>query len=317
MRKETAAVALVPDLDPTSSDPKKAARQQTIAQLRSRVEVASSLVDGSQLAAGLTVPVAPEVLALTLHGGLPRGGRVSLTGGTGGVSLALALVAEPMRQGSWAAVVGAPWLGMAALAEWGIPREQVLVVDHPERSLPLDSNAADSGPDQWGSVMASLVDGCDVVIFAGRQVGGREARRLSARAREKGTVLVQLGTDAIGHYGTSWPETADLALSVTSSTWEGLGAGHGYVRRRRISVEVAGRRGGRRTVQLWFPDHDGQIRPVELAVSSPTGSTGQPADPAYAGSDIDRLLEADDHTTGHNTDDHTTDDAEISPGRSA
>jgi len=290
-------MALVPDraVPDWRSDAATVARQEKIAQLRSHVEVAPSLVDGSQLAADLTVPVAPEVASLTLHGGLPRGGRVSLAGGAGRVSLALALMAEPLRQGSWVAVVGAPWLGMAALAEWGVPREQVLVIDHPDRSIPLAINrmsppgsAQNMGPDQWGPVMASLIDGCDLVLFAGRRVGVREARRLSARAREKGTVLMQLGTDAVAHCQTTWPETADLTLSVTSSRWEGIGDGYGFVRRRRVSVDVTGRRKGRRTVQLWLPDHDGKVRPAEPMVESEALPSS-----VFAGSDIDLLIDAD------------------------
>jgi len=43
-----------------------------------------------------------------------------------------------------------------------------------------------------------------------------------------------------------WPEGPDLRLSVASTTWDGLGTGHGYLRSRRLEVVVTGRRAAAR-----------------------------------------------------------------------
>jgi hypothetical protein len=51
----------------------------------------------------------------------------------------------------------------------------------------------------------------------------------------------------------SWPQ-AEARLSIRSSRWEGLGAGHGYLRTREVLVDVTGRAGTRvRTVRMSMP----------------------------------------------------------------
>jgi hypothetical protein len=76
-------------------------------------------------------------------------------------------------------------------------------------------------------VVAALLDAVDVVLVrppAGLPAG--QARRLAARARERGAVLVPLGT---------WSEPADLRLAVAASAWHGLGQGHGSLASRGVA----------------------------------------------------------------------------------
>ena len=85
---------------------------------------------------------------------------------------------------------------------------------------------------------AALLDGMGLLLLGlpGR-VRSVDARRLVARAREQGTVLVVLEPAGM----RCWPEGPDLRLSVASTTWDGLGTGHGYLQSRRLEVVVTAR----------------------------------------------------------------------------
>ena len=125
------------------------------------------------------LPVLPALEGLLPGGGLRRGATVSVGSSVGGAtSLALALVAEASQQGSWVAAVGVPSLGLVAADELGVALERLVLVAAPER-------------DAWGGVVAALVDGFDLVVLHAGRTGVRtaDARRLVARARERGAVL--------------------------------------------------------------------------------------------------------------------------------
>jgi hypothetical protein len=190
----------------------------------------------------------PALEPVVPGGVLRRGSVVGVSSppgqGGGATSLALALAAGPSAAGSWVAAVGFPSLGLAAAAELGVAFERLVVVAPPD-------------PGSWATVVAALVDGFDVVLVrAGRSLRPGDARRLVARARERGTVLVPVG---------EWRADApDVSLVVTSSRWEGLGDGHGHLRARRVTIEVGGRREAarQRTVELWLPDGGGHVAEV-------------------------------------------------------
>lgn len=193
--------------------------------------------------------VLPALEDLLPGAGLRRGSTVSVRaerGACGSTSLALALVAEASRAGSWVAVVGMPSLGLVAADELGVALERLVLVALPER-------------DSWGAVVAALVDGFDLLILHAGRGGVRpaDARRLVARARERGSVLVQLGT--------GWPEGADLQLQVSRSRWEGLEAGHGHLRARKVRVLRRGRGEAAqpRHADLWLPDPTGAVEPAD------------------------------------------------------
>jgi hypothetical protein len=199
--------------------------------------------------------VLPALDGLLPGGGLRRGSTVSVgssAGASGATSLALALVAEASRAGSWVAAVGVPSLGLVAADELGVALERLVLVAAPER-------------DAWGGVVAALVDGFDLVVLHAGRTGVRtaDARRLVARARERGAVLVQLGP--------GWPEGADVQLEVTRARWEGLDDGHGRLLARKVRV-VGGGRGEAaqpRRLDLWLPGRGGEVEVAAPAVEEP------------------------------------------------
>ncbi len=200
------------------------------------------------------LPVLDALGGLLPGAGLRRGASVEISaapGASGGTSLAMALVAEASRAGSWVAAVGLASLGLVAADEMGVALERLVLVTAPPR-------------DAWGAVVAALVDGFDLVLLAPGRLGARpaDARRLVARARERGTVVVQLGSD--------WPDGADLSLRITRARWEGIDDGHGHLRARKVRVTRTGRGEAAlpRHLDLWLPGCDGipeeAVEPIPL-----------------------------------------------------
>jgi hypothetical protein len=226
------------------------------------------------LAREQTLPVLPALGGLLPDAALARGTTVAVTG----ASLALALAAGPSRAGSWVVLVGVPWLGLGAVAGLGLALERVAVVAPPE-------------PAAWATVVAALVGAFDVVLVAEPpRVRAAEARRLAARARERGTVLVAVGpSEAVPSAVAGAPRQprleADLRLGTAPLAWEGLADGHGHLRARRVRATATGRRraGRPRTVDLWLPGPDGAVHRIEPSTgrrsSSPVGRSPGPEAP--------------------------------------
>ena len=183
-----------------------------------------------------------EPLHSLLPSGLQRGSTAGVAG-AGATSLACALLAGPMQAGSWAAVVGVPTLGLVAAENLGVPLHQLVMVDQPERR-------------RWGTVVAALVDAFELVLIGPVRPSARDARRIEARSRERGAVVVSLGN--------RWPAAVDVALTV-EGCWEGLGQGHGVLQGRRVTVTATGRRGSTRprVSELWLPDATGAVAVVK------------------------------------------------------
>lgn len=235
------------------------------AALISGVHRASDLL-GAQEQAGIhrILPVSPALRPLLPGHGLRRGTTIAVRP-AGSTSLLLALLAEASRTGSWCAVVGLPTLGAAAAAELGIALDRLALVPYP-------------GP-EWVNVVTALVDGVDLVAVAPPgPVPARTASQLAARARQRGCVLVPLisssgpsGPSASAH--SSW-EGVDLVLEPRRGIWEGLGQGHGRLRRREVTVSAYGRGAAahRRQVKIWLPATPGGWLAPET-----TRPTGRPA----------------------------------------
>ncbi|WP_132113074.1 hypothetical protein [Actinocrispum wychmicini] len=180
--------------------------------------------DGVGVASGLTLtpvdrdrvlPVLPALAGLLPRGGMRRGSTVAVRGS---VTLLLALLAEATAGGSWAGVVGMPRLGVVAAAELGVAVTRLALVPSPGADLP--------------AVAAALLDGMDlVVVAAGGRIAEPQARRLSARARHRGAVLIPFGP---------WPG-ADLELTHVRSKWTGMENGYGHLRSRELTVSARGR----------------------------------------------------------------------------
>lgn len=256
------AYASDPALDPVALDP--AALDPAAFDAGGRVERASRLGRTQVARAETFLPVLPG-LADLLPGGALRRGSVLTVQGSG--SLLLALLAEASAQGSWCAEVGLPLVGSAAAAEVGVALDRFVRVPAPG--------------ERWPEVVASLLDGFDVVVvhppLRRTAQDDRAVRRLSARTRERGAVLVATG---------SW-EGAGLCLAVTAQRWHGLGRGHGHLTAREVVVSAVGRGAAvrPRRARLWLPAANGHIGLVAAPTAVPVELSERTGVRASAGSD--------------------------------
>ncbi len=195
------------------------------------------------------LPVLPPLRGLLASGGLPRG-QVITTGAWG--LLCLALAAGASHAGAWCAVVGLPSLGVLAGLDLGLDPGRLLLIAEPGGS--------------WPQVVASLLDGCDIVLLRPPDRPSAQLRRkLEAVARRYGSVLLVAG---------EW-DGAQARLRVARHEWAGIGAGHGRLRARKAEVVAEGRGTRPRTQWLWLPGPDGAVAAVAKAADA--------ADPAGLG----------------------------------
>ena len=227
---------------------------------RARLKLVGDRVRPLTLARERIMPVLPTLADLFPDGGLTRGSVVAVTG-PGATLLALAVAAGPSAVGSWTAIVGDPAMGLAAAAEAGVVLERLLVVD------PGDA-------DSWATAMAALVGAVDVVVVGPGHRRPGATRRISSRLRERGSVVVTIGGP--------WSPGADTALSIDRAEWVGLGAGHGVLRSRQVTILAEGRGASarHRRVDLLLPGPDGAPAPIGAGEGR------------WAAADIDRLVDA-------------------------
>ena len=186
---------------------------------RADLRLVGDRVTPMALAREQTLPVLGPLVSLVPEGALRRGSVVGVRG-SGATALALAVAAGPSASGAWTAIVGDPDLGLAAVGELGVSLGRLLVVRPDTES--------------WSSALAALVGSVDIVIVAPRhRVREADARRMAARLRERGSVLI--------HVGDRWPVGADVQLDVVDGAWEGLGNGHGVLAARRVRIDGGGR----------------------------------------------------------------------------
>jgi hypothetical protein len=153
------------------------------------------------------VPILPE--------GLRRGGTTVVTGST---SLVLAMLAHACAGGAWAAVVGQPTIGLLAASQAGVSLDRLAVVPRPGLEAP--------------TVVAALLDGVDVVVVGPEAaLTDADRRKLSARARDRGSVLLST---------VDWPG-AGVVLTVESGRWTGVDAGEGRLRTHELRLVRTGR----------------------------------------------------------------------------
>jgi hypothetical protein len=131
---------------------------------------------------------------------------------------------------------------------------------------------------QWPVVVAALLDSFDVVLLKPpARVRQGDARRLMARTRERGSVLVVKESPA-----TPWPERAELRLTVDGGDWRGLRAGFGHLVSRVLEVSSTGRgaAGRPRHVRLLLPYARGRLAALpEVAAVTAAPGAGVPYDP--------------------------------------
>ena len=221
------------------------------------------------------VPVLPALSGLVsgqASGGALVRGRVVRVDGVAASSLALALVAGPSAAGC---VDG----GGRLCPTWAWPRR-------PRPGWPWSgwpwwpSRPPSSGPRWWPPSSARSTWWWSVPAH---RVRAGDARRLAARARERGTILVHLaanGPRAGAGSGAAGAIEADLRLTGVEAHWQGLGHGHGHLQARRLVVEATGRRRAARPhrQELWLPDARGAVTAVTTpsAPSAPTELTRGP-----------------------------------------
>ena len=189
------------------------------------------------------LPTHPALAELLPGGALAAGGVYAVDNST---TLALGLLQGPSAAGSWCAVVGVPDLGVEAAAGLGLDLERLVLVPHPG--------------EQWLSVVSALVDVVSVVLVKppmreGRaRLGDAAASKLASRLRQREAVLVSLG---------EWPRT-DARLTVTASTWAGIGSGFGHLTARQVTVSSESRSwaGRAKSRRLWLPGLDQRLEAV-------------------------------------------------------
>lgn len=159
--------------------------------------------------------------------------------GAGRSSMVLEVLAAATTAGEWAAVVG-------AVRDAAAPSTATPGPGGPEVGMLGVSAAISAGvvldrlafvrpvsPDRWAGVVASLIDGCSVVVAdTPLSIRPAETRRLLARLRERRTILL---TD------DGWPDRTARRVRVLSGHWTGLEAGDGRLVERELRVEVHAR----------------------------------------------------------------------------
>jgi membrane protein implicated in regulation of membrane protease activity len=185
------------------------------------------------------LPVLPALRELLPFGALQRGSVVAAGDWS---MLCMALAAGPVASGAWCAAAGIAEFGVVAAADAGLDPARLLLVP-------------DLGPN-WPQVVASLLDGCDLVLLrppvrSPDRPSAQVRRRLEAAVRRYGAVLLVVG---------DW-EGAQVRLRVTSQAWTGIGMGHGRLRGRRVRVVADGRGEWSRAQArwLWLPGPDGTV----------------------------------------------------------
>jgi hypothetical protein len=222
------------------------------------MNTALDAVSVASLARERVLPVVDGLASLLPEPGLVRGRIVACTG-PAATSVALSLVARATQHGSGLAVVGVPWLGIDAARELGVAVERLVAVD-------ADDVAT------WAERVAVAVDGIELVLGAipsavppGRGGVERTLTKLRRRVQARGAVLV-----VVTHRSATEGGWADLVVEGGGAVWEGLGDGHGHLRRRRLDVRVAGRRSPlARTGEVWLPGSSGAVEPAPPPVLEP------------------------------------------------
>lgn len=154
-------------------------------------------------------------------------GRITELSGFTGMGMTrfgLGLLVEPSRRSAVVALDVKGWLSPLAAWEMGIDPSRFVVV-----------RCSDAG--QWAQVAAALIGGIRAVYAeVPADVPPQHLRRLAAlaRARRAGVALRSLG-------GELPPGVAHLRLRASEVRWEGIGRGHGLLRRRYLVVEATGK----------------------------------------------------------------------------
>jgi hypothetical protein len=186
------------------------------------------------------LPVLPALRELLPRGGLTRG-SVAAVAEFG--LLCLALAAGVSAAGAWCGIAGLPEAGVLAAVGLGLDAERTLLIPDP-------------GAD-WPQVVASLLDGCEIVLVRPPAPATAQIRkRLEAALwRARGVLLV----------AGDW-RGAQVRLWIGARRWTGLGDGHGRLRACCAEVTADGRgQAATRTRWLRLPAEDGTVTAADPA----------------------------------------------------
>jgi hypothetical protein len=197
------------------------------------------------------LPVLPVLRELLPRGGLTRGSVLAVA--EFGL-LCLALAASASADGAWCGIAGIPEAGVLAAAGLGLDPERTLLVPEP-------------GPG-WPQVVASLLDGCELVLL-------RPPARAPAQVRQRLEATLRRGRGVLLVAG-DWPG-AQVRLRVVTQRWTGLGPGHGRLRACCAEVVADGRGEAAvtRSRWLWLPAEDGGVAvadPADIPFDVPAGN---------------------------------------------
>lgn len=209
----TTALAVAPAAAPVPAGP---VAVPDLPDLPTPAATAPSRTRGPLLLTDRPPLAVPPALTPLLPDGLRRGSTTAVLGST---SLVLAMIAAACTaREAWAAVVGQPSLGLLAAAQTGVALDRLAVVPRPGVDAP--------------TVIAALLDGIDVVVVGpGTHLADSDRRRLMARARDRGSVLLPTAPWA----------GAGTVLTVEGGRWTGVGEGDGRLRAHELQVTRTGR----------------------------------------------------------------------------
>lgn len=184
-----------------------------------------------------SLPTHPAIARLLPGGALQEGATYSVDRS---LTLIMLLLAAPSAAGAWCGVVGVPEFGVEAAAGFGIDLGRLVLVPDPG--------------DQWLATTGAIADALRVIVIRPpKRASDASVARLSARLRKRGATLLVLGN---GSHNT-WPQS-EAMLSITESSWTGIGDGHGHLRSREATVTVTSRTGGRpRSARILLPENYG------------------------------------------------------------
>lgn len=211
-----------------------------------------------------TIQIEPALSRLFPDAGLQRGHIIGCRG-VAARSLSLALAARPVAAGAWLAVVGLDDFGVEAAVELGVPAERVVAI-------------AATTAHEWAERTAAAADGFELILTAPPTGADRAMRQVRQRLKARGGVLIAVPRSGSGAGSCSG---ADIEISTSDDEWYGIGAGHGRLMARRVTVRSSGRRVPRPvTVDCWLPGPDGRVDVVQTGRSDIADSTH--AEPSYA-----------------------------------
>lgn len=187
--------------------------------------------------------VAPPLQPLFPKSGFERGRLYGITGDAS-LSLLFALVAQPTTRGSWWATVDMARIGLLSADEYGVALQRTVCV-------------SSGSSHAWPQVVGALVDGIDLVAVMSPACSAGEARRITARARAQGTVLI-----VVGHHGAF---DVDMVLHARSLQWQF----DTHASSRTVHIATHGRRvHGARDVTVCLPSSQGCVSGASSSVPS-------------------------------------------------